>query len=136
MACLHYLPQPRSILLPARQDYVVYVGPSASVSVLLLMEPLLSATGSNTTPTAPYPSVPFFYCDCLVFSPYNERIYLNGSGFIVSTSTRTLRPIYSWKAELLCVQEWGADIVTYVAFNLIGGTIHRGNQGMQTMSGQ
>ncbi|SJL05305.1 uncharacterized protein ARMOST_08671 [Armillaria ostoyae] len=62
-------------------------------------------------------------------SPDNERIYSgDGSGLVVSTSTRTLRPISSWKAHndgLLGVQEWGTNIITYVAFNLIlGGTIY------------
>ncbi|KAK0433421.1 WD40-repeat-containing domain protein [Armillaria borealis] len=52
----------------------------------------------------------------LFISLDNERIYSgDGSGFVVSTSTRTLRPISSWKAHndrLLGVQEWGANIIT------------------------
>ncbi|KAG7450737.1 WD40 repeat-like protein [Guyanagaster necrorhizus] len=52
----------------------------------------------------------------LFISLDNERIYSgDGSGFIVLTSTRTLRPISSWKAHndgVLGVQEWGANIIT------------------------
>ncbi|KAK0232842.1 WD-40 repeat-containing protein [Armillaria fumosa] len=52
----------------------------------------------------------------LFISLDNERIYSgDGFGFVVSTSTRTLRPISSWKAHndgLLGVQEWGANIIT------------------------
>ncbi|KAG7441482.1 WD40 repeat-like protein [Guyanagaster necrorhizus] len=52
----------------------------------------------------------------LFISLDNERIYSgDGSGFVVSTSTRTLRPISSWKAHddgILGVQEWGANIIT------------------------
>ncbi|KAK0446436.1 WD-40 repeat-containing protein [Desarmillaria tabescens] len=52
----------------------------------------------------------------LFISLDNERIYSgDGSGFVVSTSTRTLRPISSWKAHsdgLLGIQEWGANIIT------------------------
>ncbi|KAG7440806.1 WD40 repeat-like protein [Guyanagaster necrorhizus] len=52
----------------------------------------------------------------LFISLDNERVYSgDGSGFVVSTSTRTLRAISSWKAHddgILGVQEWGANIIT------------------------
>ncbi|KAK0208026.1 WD-40 repeat-containing protein [Desarmillaria ectypa] len=52
----------------------------------------------------------------LFISLDNERIYSgDSSGFVVSISTRTLRPISSWKAHndgVLGVQEWGANIIT------------------------
>ena len=48
----------------------------------------------------------------------NERLYSGDtSGNVVVTSTRTLRPIASWRAHtdgVLGVQEWATNIVTYV----------------------
>jgi len=54
----------------------------------------------------------------LWISDDNERIYSGDfSGLVVITSTRSLRPLASWKAHtdsLLGIQEWGQEIVTYV----------------------
>ncbi|PAV16243.1 WD-40 repeat-containing [Pyrrhoderma noxium] len=51
------------------------------------------------------------------FSSDNERLYsADVSGTVVITSTRTLRPIASWKAHtdsVLRVQEWDTNIITH-----------------------
>ncbi|EJD06942.1 WD40 repeat-like protein [Fomitiporia mediterranea MF3/22] len=51
------------------------------------------------------------------FSKDNERLYSGDtSGSVFVTSTRTLRPIATWKAHLdglLGVQEWASNIVTH-----------------------
>ncbi|KAG5638112.1 hypothetical protein H0H81_001790 [Sphagnurus paluster] len=54
----------------------------------------------------------------LSISSDNERIYSgDASGFVVVTSTRSLRPITAWNAHtdsLLGVEEWGDYLITYV----------------------
>ncbi|KAL5526418.1 ASA1_1 [Sanghuangporus sanghuang] len=51
------------------------------------------------------------------FSVDNERLYSGDtSGDVVVTSTRTLRPIVSWRAHtdgILGVQEWASNIITH-----------------------
>ncbi|KAI0255015.1 WD40-repeat-containing domain protein [Lactifluus subvellereus] len=53
----------------------------------------------------------------LFVSGDNERIYSGDiSGLVVITSTRTLRPLASWKAHkdgLLGVEEWGKHVITH-----------------------
>ncbi|KAG1746576.1 WD40-repeat-containing domain protein [Suillus paluster] len=53
----------------------------------------------------------------LFISTDNERIYSgDAAGQVVITSTRSLRPLASWKAHtdsLLGVQEWGSQILTH-----------------------
>lgn len=55
----------------------------------------------------------------LFISTDNERIYSGDStGQAVVTSTRSLRPLTSWKAHtdsLLGIEEWGSQIITSVA---------------------
>ncbi|KAK0456986.1 hypothetical protein EV421DRAFT_104416 [Armillaria borealis] len=54
----------------------------------------------------------------------NDQIYSeDGSGLVVSTSMRTLRPISAHSHGLLVVQEWGANIM-YGAFGLVGSIIY------------
>ncbi|KAL5525622.1 hypothetical protein ACEPAG_6958 [Sanghuangporus baumii] len=57
------------------------------------------------------------YVTAVSFSVDNERLYSGDtSGNVVVTSTRTLRPITSWRAHtvgVLGVQEWGMNIVTH-----------------------
>ena len=52
----------------------------------------------------------------LFISTDNERLYSgDGEGQVVITSTRSLRPLASWKAHsdaLLGVEEWGSQIMT------------------------
>jgi hypothetical protein len=54
----------------------------------------------------------------LFISGDNERIYSGDiSGFVVITSTRSLRPAASWKAHtdgLLGIEEWGKQVITSV----------------------
>jgi len=53
----------------------------------------------------------------LFISGDNERIYSGDiSGLVVITSTRSLRPMASWKAHtdgLLGVEEWGKQVITH-----------------------
>ncbi|KAF5359701.1 hypothetical protein D9756_003344 [Leucocoprinus leucothites] len=53
----------------------------------------------------------------LAFSPDNERIYSgDSSGFVVATSSRSLRAITSWQAHsdgLLGIEEWEDQIITH-----------------------
>ncbi|KAI0267724.1 WD40 repeat-like protein [Gloeopeniophorella convolvens] len=57
----------------------------------------------------------------LYVSDDNERIYSgDSSGLVTITSTRTLRPIASWKAHtdgLLGVEEWGSRVITHARDN-------------------
>ncbi len=54
------------------------------------------------------------------FSGDNERLYSgDASGFVVVTSTRSLRPITKWQAHedgLLGIEEWGSEVLTYAGF--------------------
>jgi ASTRA-associated protein 1 len=50
----------------------------------------------------------------------NERIYsADASGLVVVTSTRSLRPLFTWtahaSASVLGVQEWGDAVITFVS---------------------
>jgi hypothetical protein len=86
--------------------------------VPLLTEKVLLMSESSPAPIAPPPlhtirshnsgiSALFVSCD-------NERIYSGDlSGQVVITSTRTIRPLASWKAHtdgLLGVEEWGEQL--------------------------
>lgn len=57
----------------------------------------------------------------LFVSADNERIYSGDfSGHVICTSTRTLRPIVSWKAHedgILGVQECREDVITYASIS-------------------
>ncbi|KAG2343527.1 WD-40 repeat-containing protein [Suillus weaverae] len=59
----------------------------------------------------------------LFISTDNERLYSgDGAGQVVITSTRSLRPLTSWKAHtdsLLGVEEWGSQIITHGRDNKI-----------------
>jgi hypothetical protein len=52
----------------------------------------------------------------LFISKDNERLYSGDSaGQVIITSTRSLRPLASWKAHadaLLGIEEWGSQIIT------------------------
>lgn len=57
----------------------------------------------------------------ITFSTDNERLYSgDGSGRVIVTSTRSLRPLASWNAHtdgILGVEEWSTadSILTYVS---------------------
>ncbi|KAG8798026.1 ASTRA complex subunit, partial [Serendipita sp. 399] len=55
--------------------------------------------------------------NCVVFSEDNERLYsADIEGWVVLTSTRTLRPLARWQAHTestIAVQEWNEFIVTH-----------------------
>ncbi|KAF8656270.1 hypothetical protein AX16_002706 [Volvariella volvacea WC 439] len=57
----------------------------------------------------------------LSISDDNERIYSgDASGIVIVTSTRSLRPVTSWKAHdgpLLGIQEWGRRLITHARDN-------------------
>ncbi|KAG1718218.1 WD40-repeat-containing domain protein, partial [Suillus lakei] len=59
----------------------------------------------------------------LFISTDNERLYSgDGAGQVVVTSTRSLRPLASWKAHsdsVLGVEEWGSQIITHGRDNKI-----------------
>ncbi|KAG2130863.1 WD40-repeat-containing domain protein [Suillus clintonianus] len=59
----------------------------------------------------------------LFISTDNERLYSgDGAGQVIVTSTRSLRPLASWKAHadsLLGVEEWGSQIITHGRDNKI-----------------
>ncbi len=50
----------------------------------------------------------------------NERLYSgDGSGLVLSMSTRALHPISAHNDELLSVQQWGANIIMYVTLGIV-----------------
>lgn len=78
---------------------------------------------SSLTPTAPPPLHTIrshnSAISALFVSDDNERIYSGDlSGLVVITSTRSIRPLASWKAHtdgLLGVEEWGEhQVITSV----------------------
>ena len=77
----------------------------------------------STGPTAPVPSHILrghaHLINTVSFSLDNERLYSgDASGLVIATSTRTMRPIASWKAHkdgLLGVEELGETVITLVS---------------------